>query len=165
MPDTYDRIKEGLEEALSIANGEQPAASITVDGHTYVPKAELDEALRRYDERNRTAQYRAVSNGLKLERIAELESELAGCKIALEQAWESNRERQAELDDLKHDINSYIGINGDLHAEIDQLKNTLSAIATTDADHPGGGDYSRGWMHGRWSLKKMALRALGEEIG
>lgn len=61
---------------------------------------DLQEALRRYDERNRTAQDRAVSNGLKLERIAKLESELAGCKIALEQAWESNRERQAEIERL-----------------------------------------------------------------
>lgn len=124
----YDRMKEGLTEALSVARGDQPAASIHLNGHTYVPKADydrlmedakgersvsaalngmnrrlkadLDEALRRYDERNRTAQDRAVSNGLKLERIAKLESELAGCKIALEQAWESNRERQAEIERL-----------------------------------------------------------------
>lgn len=94
MGKAFDRLKEGLEEVLSITKGEQPAASITVNGHVYVPKAELDEALRRYDERNRTAIERAGYAA----RCAELESELAGCQIALEQAWESSRERQADIE-------------------------------------------------------------------
>lgn len=42
MTKAYDRIEEGLKEALSIAKGDQPAASITVNGHVYVPKVELD---------------------------------------------------------------------------------------------------------------------------
>lgn len=98
MSEAYNRMKAGLDEAHAIARGDQPAARIWHQGHSYVPESELQEALRRYDERNRTAQDRAISNGLKLERIAALESELAGCKIALEQAWESSRERQADIE-------------------------------------------------------------------
>jgi len=40
------RIIEGAREALSIAKGEQAAASITINGHKYVP-ADAIEALRR----------------------------------------------------------------------------------------------------------------------
>lgn len=32
------RMIEGAKEAVAVARGEQPAASITVAGHTYVPK-------------------------------------------------------------------------------------------------------------------------------
>lgn len=137
MTKAYDRVKEGLSEALSIAKGDQPAASITVNGHTYVPKEELDAALKWRDAENAglNAEYR---------RAEELQSELAGCKISLEQAWESNRERQEE---------------------IERLSSALSAIGAMDAEHPGDGLYSRGWMDGRWSLKKMALRAIGEMDG
>lgn len=42
MTEAYDRIKEGLEEALAVAKGERPAAVIHVDGHSYVPKVEYD---------------------------------------------------------------------------------------------------------------------------
>lgn len=122
MTKAGERLIEGAKEALAVARGEQPAASIHVNGHTYVPKADydrlmedakgersvsaalngmnrrlradLDEALRRYDERNRTAIERAGYAA----RCAELESELVGSKIALEQAWESNRERQADIE-------------------------------------------------------------------
>lgn len=40
------RIIEGAREALSIARGEQPAASITINGHKYVPASELSTARR-----------------------------------------------------------------------------------------------------------------------
>jgi NTP pyrophosphatase (non-canonical NTP hydrolase) len=33
----FDKIKAGLEEAVAVAKGEQPAASIYVHGHKYVP--------------------------------------------------------------------------------------------------------------------------------
>lgn len=101
MTKAYDRVKEGLSEALSIAKGDQPAASITVNGHTYVPKEELDAALKWRDAENAglNAEYR---------RAEELQSELAGCKIALEQAWESNRERQAENERLRKSLDEWI---------------------------------------------------------
>lgn len=97
MGEAFDRMKEGLDEARAIARGDQPAARIWHQGIAYVPESELQEALRRYDERNQVAIERAGYAA----RCAELESELAGCKIALEQAWESNRERQAEIERLK----------------------------------------------------------------
>jgi len=39
----FDRLMKGAREAAAIATGEQPAASITVNGHTYVPKARVKE--------------------------------------------------------------------------------------------------------------------------
>jgi hypothetical protein len=38
MTEAGERILEGAREALAVAKGEQPAASITIYGHTYVPK-------------------------------------------------------------------------------------------------------------------------------
>jgi hypothetical protein len=38
MTKAGERLLEGAREALAIAKGEQPAASVTIGGHTYVPK-------------------------------------------------------------------------------------------------------------------------------
>lgn len=40
------RILDGVREALTIAKGEQAAASVTVSGHTYVPKEAVMAELR-----------------------------------------------------------------------------------------------------------------------
>lgn len=36
------KIVEGMTEALAVAKGEQPAARITINGHTYVPLADYE---------------------------------------------------------------------------------------------------------------------------
>lgn len=47
MSKAGERLLEGAREALAIAKGEEPAASITVQGYTYVPKpVALEEAAR-----------------------------------------------------------------------------------------------------------------------
>ena len=43
MTKAGERILEGAREALAIVKGEKPAASITIAGHTYVPKQVMDE--------------------------------------------------------------------------------------------------------------------------
>lgn len=41
------KLLQGAREAVAIAKGEQPAASMTIRGHTYVPKVvALEEAAR-----------------------------------------------------------------------------------------------------------------------
>lgn len=42
-----ERIIEGAKEALAIARGEQPAARIHVQGHSYVPEQDLRQAVER----------------------------------------------------------------------------------------------------------------------
>jgi len=45
MSEAASRIIEGAREALAIAKGEQPAASMTINGHKYVPADQLESAL------------------------------------------------------------------------------------------------------------------------
>jgi hypothetical protein len=40
---SFDRLMKGAREAAAVAAGEQPAASITFNGHTYVPTARVKE--------------------------------------------------------------------------------------------------------------------------
>jgi len=46
MTKAGERMIEGVKEAVAVARGEQPAASITVAGHTYVPKNDVAAAIR-----------------------------------------------------------------------------------------------------------------------
>lgn len=46
MSEAGKRMIEGAKEAVAVARGEQPAASITVAGHTYVPKGDVAAAIR-----------------------------------------------------------------------------------------------------------------------
>jgi hypothetical protein len=48
----------------------------------------------------------------------------------------------------------------ELAEEVARFGTALEAIADKETEHPGDGDYSRGWMDGRWSLKRIACRAL-----
>jgi hypothetical protein len=41
MSEAGDRLKAGVIEALAFANGDEPAASITINGHRYVSEATL----------------------------------------------------------------------------------------------------------------------------
>ena len=41
MTEAGDRLTEGMEEALAVAKGEQPAMRLRIDGWTYVPEAVL----------------------------------------------------------------------------------------------------------------------------
>lgn len=52
MTKAGDKVLKSLEEAVSIAKGEIPAARITINGHTYAPAAEI-ERLTAENERLR----------------------------------------------------------------------------------------------------------------
>lgn len=39
------RILEGVKEALAVAKGEQPAASVHINGFTYVPDGDVRQAI------------------------------------------------------------------------------------------------------------------------
>lgn len=41
MTKAGEQLLEGAREALAVARGEQPAARMHINGHTYVPEAEL----------------------------------------------------------------------------------------------------------------------------
>ena len=51
MTKAGERLIGGMKEAIAIANGEQPAASITVNGQTYVPVEAVQEAVTRERDR------------------------------------------------------------------------------------------------------------------
>jgi len=42
MSEAGERLIAGVTGALAVARGEEPAASVTMNGHTYVPKAAFD---------------------------------------------------------------------------------------------------------------------------
>ena len=44
-----ERAIEGMKEVLAIAKGEQPAASIYMNGHNYVPLSDLDALVAERD--------------------------------------------------------------------------------------------------------------------
>ncbi len=46
-----ERLIEGAKEALAIAKGEQPAARIHINGHTYVPESAVREAILAAEKR------------------------------------------------------------------------------------------------------------------
>lgn len=47
MTKAGERLLEGAREMLGVVKGEQPAASVTIAGHTYVPKPQsLEDAAR-----------------------------------------------------------------------------------------------------------------------
>lgn len=50
MSKAGSRILEGAREALAVAKGEAPAASITVNGHRYVPADRIASLERERDE-------------------------------------------------------------------------------------------------------------------
>ncbi len=75
MSEAGKRLIEGAKEALAIAKGEQPAARIWHQGHSYVPEAEVQAML--LSERKETIERCAA--------IAEYDGNLpglAGARIA-----------------------------------------------------------------------------------
>ena len=62
MSEAGKRLIAGATEALAVARGEEPAASITVNGHRYVPAAEITR-LQKELETAREALERIVAPG------------------------------------------------------------------------------------------------------
>lgn len=76
MTKAGERLIGGMKEAMAIAKGEQTAASITVNGQTYVPVEAMREAVRALEEiveRANSAHFVAQTNTvLHMKMIAEM---------------------------------------------------------------------------------------------
>lgn len=51
MSDSSDKLVEGLQEALAVARGEQPAARLHIDGHSYVSTETMLEMASLKDQK------------------------------------------------------------------------------------------------------------------
>jgi hypothetical protein len=80
------KLIEGMEEALAVAKGEQPAARMHIRGHAYVPEAEITRLTLSRDGYARDAAARAKECDRLNAELTRLRQQLEACREALTDA-------------------------------------------------------------------------------